>query len=411
MYEAPPNDRSGGLAPLESVIYQIDVNALGTEAFATSLNVDAPGSSIKVKYYAEVDRGTTNCYSDPDARQQALSISPGQDETWYVLIANTNPNAGQSYVLDFRPDAPRVDIVEPASTTTISEHDPLYLRAVATGFTGASPSQVVTIWSYTNFAGTQITLGSTQADEALTVTSLCDGIYDVTAETVDAGSGASASDSVRVTVTQPTVPPTKCAPSVTIVRPDDNATFPVNASVTFQAVIDDDDDSTSEPIHPITWSANGLIINRDNLTFTREKWGTGNYTIDVDYGSASDSITIEFVETSNTAPTATITSPASGASLLWSDYFDGSSGVDIPVAGSATDAEDGSLPGSELEWEWRINGTSTWNVGPTGSSSTIYIPLTLIGASETFDVRLTATDSGSLSGQDLHVFTVIGPAN
>ena len=89
----------------------------------------------------------------------------------------------------------------------------------------------------------------------------------------------------------------------------------------------------------------------------------------------------------NTAPSATITSPADGASFV--------AGTSVSFAGSANDAEDGNLTGS-LSWTSSLDG----NLGSGGSFSTSGLSV----GSHT--ITASVTDSGGLSGSDSVAITV-----
>jgi glucose/arabinose dehydrogenase len=98
----------------------------------------------------------------------------------------------------------------------------------------------------------------------------------------------------------------------------------------------------------------------------------------------------------NTAPSVGITSPSSSTRF--------SVGQSITVQASATDAQDGTLPGSSLRWTVRIrhnNHTHPYKTG-TGNSITVTMPAPEdLAATETswLEVILIATDSQGLSSR------------
>jgi hypothetical protein len=111
-----------------------------------------------------------------------------------------------------------------------------------------------------------------------------------------------------------------------------------------------------------------------------------------DSRGASDTDTVT-IDVGNTAPTARITSPAAGAVWRVGDV--------ISFAGSATDAQDGTLPASALSWELLVQhcpANCHQHVvqsfdGVAGGSFTApdhEYPSYL-------ELRLTATDSGGLT--------------
>ena len=406
--EAPPNDAPVGLAALDAAVFKVDFVPLTSRDYATTLRVTSSGGAVRAKFYPEGERGTTDCWARQDGLTQSLTVPQGQARTWYVLVANTSLGQGSTVRLEFEPDAPTVEIVEPEAGEPFDEDDTIPLRAIARGFQGADPDLVATTWSYENDAGTQIVLGTTEKDESLAVDTLCDGTYTITAEARDALTSTIATDTVTFTVQNASPPPARCAPSIAIVTPEDGSVFPLDDDVAFAAVIDDDDDSTDDPLFPVTWrdgGPNGLIIAQGPLSFSSDKWSEGVREIHVSYGIASDSITIEIVDTTNTKPTPSIASPDDGA---YFNFFDGSTPT-IPLSGSATDDQDGALPGSSLAWSYRDVGDVAWTFIGTGTSETLQLPI--FAGRRNLQIRLEATDSGGLSGEVVHGIVVDGILN
>ncbi|MCC2322392.1 PQQ-dependent sugar dehydrogenase [Cellulomonas xiejunii] len=111
-------------------------------------------------------------------------------------------------------------------------------------------------------------------------------------------------------------------------------------------------------------------------------------------GATSSPVTVR-ISSGNTAPVATITSPAADATF--------SVGQTIQLSGSATDAQDGTLPGSGLSWTViRVHDAHTHPfLGPvtgTGTTFTAPGPEDLAAAANSYlRVSLTATDSQGVS--------------
>ena len=111
-------------------------------------------------------------------------------------------------------------------------------------------------------------------------------------------------------------------------------------------------------------------------------------------GATSSPVTVR-ISSGNTAPVATITSPASGATF--------SVGQTIQLSGSATDAQDGTVPGTRLSWTViRVHDAHTHPfLGPvtgTGTTFTAPGPEDLAAAANSYlRVSLTATDSQGVS--------------
>ncbi|MBD7917439.1 PQQ-dependent sugar dehydrogenase [Cellulomonas sp. Sa3CUA2] len=107
-------------------------------------------------------------------------------------------------------------------------------------------------------------------------------------------------------------------------------------------------------------------------------------------GATSSPVTVR-ISSGNTAPVVTLTSPAAGATFTVGDT--------IRLTGSATDAQDGTLPGASLSWTVvRVHDAHTHPfLGPvtgTGTSFTAPGPEDLAAAANSYlRVSLTATDA------------------
>lgn len=202
------------------------------------------------------------------------------------------------------------------------------------------------------------------------------GTHSITLTVTDSG-GLTDQASVTVTIN------TNTPPDVTIDQPADGASFNQTDNITFQCSTDDAEDtimSTYAWSSSIDGSFGGSlpIVQNDSLS-------AGSHTITItvtDSGGLQASDSIQLFIDSNTAPTASITSPADGSSY--------SESTAITFQGSAGDAEDGVL-GLTYDWTSSIDGSfSTLLIAPlVGSLST-----------GTHTIVFTATDSGALSASD-----------
>ncbi len=179
------------------------------------------------------------------------------------------------------------------------------------------------------------------------------------------------------------------APEVTISSPTDGASYNQTDNITFQCTVVDAEETI---MTTYAWSSsidgsfggNSPLVQVSTLS-------TGTHTITVsvtDSGGLSDNDSIELVINANTAPTASITSPADGASYTGADY--------ITFQGSASDAEDDAL-GLSYEWSSSIDGVF---------STLIIAPLVNTLSAGTHTITFKVTDSGALTADDsitLHI--------
>ncbi len=393
----PPADRTVTLPPLTSAVIQLDFAALPDAAYTTRVDVDELGvsdpSEIKVKFYDAADAGTTNCWAEPDSKQAQVTVSAGQPRTLYALISNLQMDASGGASLSFGQSEPALEILSPASGSVFTEDDDVEFLAVGTGLGDQDPGTTLVTWTYERHDGVPFTFSSDNG-EAVTHR-FCDGTYTVVAELISATTQEAAGDSVTFTVSNSNPPPPECAPSIDILAPNEDDTFPLGQSVSFEAVIDDDHPETDEPLHPIIWrdgGPSGLIIAQNTLAFSTSKFSEGVHEIYVEYGTADDAVTIEILDTSNTEPTATIASPADGAQFRWDEIGDP---AQIQFTGSGTDAEDGTLTGSSLTWSYLPEGSAMWQNGGNGTSFTLFVVFDSDNFT-TYKVRLRATDSEGL---------------
>ncbi len=143
--------------------------------------------------------------------------------------------------------------------------------------------------------------------------------------------------------------PDNSAPTVTIVQPADGTTVAEADPVTFQAVVDDDEDDPATLTVDWASSLDGSLGTGNPLVVSTLTLGVHTITASVqDSGGLQgfDSIDLTVVVAGNTPPVATIDTPLPGT--LWT--------VDELVAysGTGTDAEDGPLPPSALAWDVEI---------------------------------------------------------
>jgi len=125
-----------------------------------------------------------------------------------------------------------------------------------------------------------------------------------------------------------------------------------------------------------------------NSAQPQSAWGSAN-TLDPDANHEGLAYVANIAPPGNNAPTVTVTTPATGASVAF--------GSAISFAGTATDTEDGNLT-SGLVWTSSIDG----QIGNGGSFSR-----TLSAGTHT--ITASATDSGNLTGSASVTITVLNP--
>jgi hypothetical protein len=231
-----------------------------------------------------------------------------------------------------------------------------------------------------------------------------------------------ATDAIEVTIedADPREPP--CDWSIEITWPPDGSTVPVGEPVELRSVFDDDHHETDERLDDIAWwsaQTGGdflfwlMIVDAgpadaDRVTTFDDP---GTYQLQVVYGDATD--TVDIVVDEGTAPTVTMDDPPETASYHYTGdgyLCSGNYCVDIDLAATATDAEDGTLLGGDVVWSLDDpKGSGTWTEVATGTSGTI--TLRFDAPNKQVHLRVRGTDSAGMTGEDFATLTLIGPAN
>ena len=147
-----------------------------------------------------------------------------------------------------------------------------------------------------------------------------------------------------------------------------------------------------------SWSFGDGTANGSGATVSHTYNGTGVYnaslTVRDQLGASSTPVSLQ-IQVGNTAPLPVIASPASGALFKV--------GQTLTLSGSASDAQDGTLPASALTWTvLKHHDTHTHPFLPPTSGNDVSLtwppPEDLAAAETSFlEVQLTATDSQGLS--------------
>jgi len=229
--------------------------------------------------------------------------------------------------------------------------------------------------------GTPMLAWSSSLDGALgaganVTASLSRGAHLVTLTATDsAGARGSASIGVSVAAAGNT------APTATITRPADGATFFQGAEIAFEGRGADAEDGT---VTALQWRSSlegdlgaGASIKTSSLRAGAHAISLTARDTAGDEGVARVAVT---VLPPNQAPQASISGPADGSSFP--------AGTAIHFRGSATDAEDGAVPASSLTWRSSLDGV-------LGQGPSLDVASLRAGAHA---ITLTAVDSGGRSG-------------
>lgn len=174
------------------------------------------------------------------------------------------------------------------------------------------------------------------------------------------------------------------APLVTIGSPADGSAYSSGETVSFEGSAEDPEDGTLSGASLIwTSSLDGQIGT--GSSFGRDDLSVGSHTVslsatDSEGATAVSMVSIGIDAPPNQPPSATITAPVDGSTVL--------TGEVISFQGGGTDPEDGSLTGSQLVWTSDLDGQIGTGAGFTRSNLAI----------GDHSITLTATDSDGATG-------------
>ena len=185
------------------------------------------------------------------------------------------------------------------------------------------------------------------------------------------------------------------APVASISSPSDGASFVEGSVVSLSGSATDAEDGALGG-SALAWSSSldGALGSGSSVSSSTLRRGVHTITLtatDSAGATGSASVGISIVQAGNHAPVATITAPADGAAVF--------AGTAVTFSGSATDAEDGPLSGSALQW-------SSSRDGALGTGASLTLSTLSAGAHV---IRLTATDSRGDSGAASIGLTVLPP--
>lgn len=404
--DAPPSATSLTLPPLTSHVYRIDLAQAGGTPYIARFSVQATSSAVRSTFFPAVPATATGCFGQADASVRDVSVEGGA-QRHYVLVSNTSRTLSQPHTLSF-PNARTVAITNPGDGASFDEGAAIAARATAVGF--ADP-RITWTWRRP-LDGAFFTFGTTGSGEAIVLPTLCDGAYVLEAEAREGPSGAAVLATVDLTIDDlgATDPPAACAPEVAIQAPVAGGTYASGDPIALRAEVTNDSPPAT-PRYPVVWRTGGPtgpIVGNGLEATVAAGFAAGTVVLHVSYGSASDQVSVTVIDTANTPPDATITAPPTGSSYSFLDPGAGATGVTVTVSGTGSSPEEGALTGASLTWHVRQTAPSTTAWSPQGSGGEADVTLPYASCTtQTFEIRLTATDSQDLIGTDtIEVFLV-----
>lgn len=411
---------AGTLKPLTSAVIEIRITASGPldEEFVYVTSLD--GSGLEASMYDPAD-----CANPDPGANGLFQVPAGTSATRYVLVANTEFRQGRSrdfaFSLTRGQVEPGVAIVSPADGATATEGETFTLRAE--GVDGILPDDALLQWTYERWDGVPFTIATERADTPVQTPVLCDRTVPIQVEVLDGPAAmVGATDAIDVIIedADPREPP--CDWSIAITWPPDGSTLPAGETVLLRSVFDDDHPETDERLDDIGWwyAATGgafiaPIIILDLGPYDADRFMTfdeaGTYRIGVTYGDASD--TVDVVVDVGSPPSVTMNSPPETASYQYDQDGDLCAQgycVDVSIDATATDDEDGALSGTAVVWSLEDpKGSGDWSEVATGTTGVITLPFD--SPNKSVHLRVRATDSAGMTGEDFATLTLIGPPN
>ncbi|MBS2025685.1 MAG: PKD domain-containing protein [Deltaproteobacteria bacterium] len=266
---------------------------------------------------------------------------------------------------------PVVTITSPQPNASSTQGVPVQLSGSATDPEDGALSDGALTWS-------SDLDGALGAGGSLQVSNLSLGVHTITLTAQDSHALAGSAQ-VLISIVQAG----NHAPVATITAPTSGSAFFVGQAIALAGSATDAEDGVIADAH-LAWtsSKDGALGTGHALSLTTLTVGAHTLTLKATdaqgaQGAAQVSIT---VLAQNTAPTVTITAPASGSTFTQGDT--------IGLRGSATDAEDGPLSGSALTWSSSLDGA-------LGHGASLDFSSLRAGA---HTITLSAADSGGRIG-------------
>lgn len=405
---APPSSTTVDLPPLTSHVYRIDLAAAGTTPYAARLVVESSSAAVRSTFFPQVPSSPTGCFGQPDASDREVAVD-GDARTHYVLVSNTSRTRSHAHTLSF-PDPRTLAVTSPSDGASFEEGVAVVAAATAVGY---DDPRITWTWRRP-LDRASFTFGTTGSDEPIRLPTLCDGTYVLEAEAREGLFGPVVSTSIDLTIDDRGAadPPAACAPTVRIDAPFDGATYASGEAIALLAAVANDSPPSS-PRYPVEWRLGGpagALLATGLTGEVASGFAAGTVELHVSYGSASDQVTLSVIDATNAPPDATITDPHDGTTYSFFDPEAGATGVAVSVSGEGTSPDEGTLTGASLTWSMRqtVPTVTAWTA--EGSGDTIDVTLPYASCfTQTFEVRLTATDSEGLFDTDTVELFLIPP--
>ena len=276
--------------------------------------------------------------------------------------------------------APTASISAPANATSV-------VSGTAVTFAGGGTDPEDGTLSGTSLQWTSSRDGAIGSGASFSKSNLTVGTHTITLTATDA-QGATGTATRSLTVT----PPPNQAPSASISAPANGTSVVSGTSLTFTGTGTDPEDGTLSGTS-LQWTSSRDGAIGSGVSFTKSNLTVGAHTITLTAtdaqgatGTATRSITV--TPPPNQAPSASISAPANGASVV--------SGTAVTFTGSGSDPEDGTLGGTSLQWTSNLDGAIGSGTSFTKSNLSV----------GTHTITLTAMDAQGATGTATRSITI-----
>ncbi|GAL83341.1 hypothetical protein MYP_567 [Sporocytophaga myxococcoides] len=385
----------GNIPPIVKITQPLN-NAVFAPGSVISIKVDAndpDGSITKVEFY----NGATKLGEDITA-PYSFDWSTIQEGTYTIKVVATDNGGGtasSTITLVVKNALPVITITKPANNSSSAAGKAVNIEANATDSDGTITK--VEFYYTINNKDTILIGSSTVSPYKISWTPLSTGIYKLIAKATD-NNGAISKAAITVTITN-------TLPTISIVTPTNNSSFPFATDVELKVNAVDADGN----IVKVEYFNGTTKIGESTTTpfsFTWKNIPLGTYTITAkatdNIGGTTTSLPIQFSIT-NSPPVVNITAPLNNAKF--------SPGANITIDATAAD-EDGSI--SKVEFFYNTSNligsdntapySINWNNVPEGNYTITARATDNAGATATTTINITVVNN-------LPTVKITSPAN